>query len=366
MSSPPDQGTVTKRRAALLVGALVAAALLWWFSQHSGDGSKVAPGATLQESSEGLISPSPVVQRDSVAAAQAPAAMEGFNVSVRLQYDSTDALVLSKVREYHEALISGLLAVPGLHLVSDHAALSSDGPEEFSLTISSIDPLNAEHLRSTYSEWAAIVSVEVLTGKAAGTMYGLGMIGDAWKGAPKHIVTQGPLSGQCAAPTFKPCSPAAIAERHVMALRKHVFPRDESLVRELEARFLDDKQPEAERQRLRNELKAMNMVWSEAMVRAALGRLSRPMDTSNEYAESERYDLLIILAGQRHKEMVQPLIELALRDSDVAFRIETLRLLAKDFPEDDAVRGTLESIASDPSDPLQGMAGEMLSRLSRN
>lgn len=366
MASPAERGSVTKRRATLLGGALLVAVLLWWLSPHSGGVSEVVLGANIQQSSESRIPPAPVVELAPVATAQTPPVLEGFNVSVRLQYDSTDALVLSKVREYHEALVSGLLAVPGLRMVADHAALSIEGPEEFRLTISSIDPLNAEHLRSTYSEWAAFVSVEALSGDAAGTMYGLGMVGDVWKGAPKHIVTQGPLSGKCATPTFKPCAPVDIAERHVMALRKHVFRRDESLVRELETRFLDDQQPEHERQRLRNELKATNMVWSDAMVRGAVERLTRPIDTSNEHAENERYDLLVILAGQRHKEMVQPLIDFALRDSDVAFRIETLRLLAKDFPEDYAVRNTLESIASNPSDPLQGMARELLTRLSQN
>src|SRR5690606_31704009 len=126
---------------------------------------------------------------------------------------------------------------------------------------------------------------------------------------------------------------------------------DGSLERELEAQFLDDKQPEPERQKLRNELKGMNLVLTDAMVRQALARLTRPMDPNNAYAENERLDLLIILAGQRREETVQPLIDLAVHDLHVAFRTEALRLLAKDFPDHSAVRATLESLAADPSDP---------------
>lgn len=164
-----------------------------------------------------------------------------------------------------------------------------------------------------------------------------------------------------------PCTPVEIAERHVMALRKHVFPRDGTLERELEAQFLDAARLEPERQQLRNDLKSMDMVLSDTMVREALARLTRPPDTSNAYADNERLDLLIILAGQRHKGIVQPLIDLALRDSDVSIRTEAVRVLAKDFPENFAVRAALEQLAADPSCPgLQKTAAAMLSRMSGN
>lgn len=353
-----------RRRVAFLAAALLAVVLVWLLLH-----SKTAPVVVAESAippSSGIGDPHlPVAAISPVAVAQAPPTHAGFNVSVHLQYESTDPLVLSKVREFYAALVSSLRAVPNLQFVEDHAVAMSDGPDDYRLTVSSLDPSNAQILRSTYAEWGAFVSVEVLTGKAAGTVYGLGMIGDAWKGAPKHIVTQGPLSGQCATPAFKPCTPAGIAEMQVMALRKHVFPRDGSLERELEAQFLDDMRPESDRQRLRNELKSMDIILSDAMVREALARLARPLDASSEHGENERYDLLIILAGQRHQEIVRPLIQLALHDSDVAFRIEALRLLAKDFPENPTVRAAMERVAADPSDPLQMFSEEMLNLISK-
>lgn len=102
-----------------------------------------------------------------------------------------------------------------------------------------------------------------------------------------------------------------------------------------------------------------------AMVRHALARLAGPLDPSNAHSETERQDILIILAGQRHKEIVQPLIDLALHDSDGSSRIEAVKLLATDFPENSAVRTALEKLAFDPSNPeLQKIAAAMLSRMS--
>jgi len=322
--------------------------------------------------------PSPsedLIPRASVADATAPAAtarvspaLDGFNLSLLLQYESTNALELSRVREYYEALIMGLRGVPGLQLVEDHTVQQVGGPAEFRLTVTSLDAPNAHQSGGPPSEWVAKVSVEVLSGEAAGTVYALGMIGDAWKGrSAADMYTRAPLSGQCASRALMPCTPVDIAERHVMALRKHVFPRDGSLERELEAKFLDTAQPEPERQRLRNDLKSMKMVLSDAMVRESLARLALPLDKSNAYSASERNDLLIILAGQRHKAMVQPLIDLALHDSDVSSRIEAVKLLATDFPESSAVRVALEKLALDPSDAqLQNTAAAMLNRMSAN
>jgi hypothetical protein len=366
MASQYQQVAVSRRRAVLLVVILLTAVMLWLLLRS---------GAVIEDVTETVV-PAPsedLFQNSSVADATAPAAvtqvplsLDGFNVSVRLQYESTNAVVLSRVREYYDALVSGLRAVPGLQLVDDHAVSHVGGQAEFRVTVSSLDASNAEQIGSTFSEWAANVSVEVLTGDAAGTVYVLGMIGDAWKErAAEGMHTRGPLSGECATRTLMPCTPGDIAKKHVMALRKHVFPRG-SLEREIEAQFLDASQPEPERQQLRNDLKSMDIVLSDTMVREALARLARPPDTSSAYAENERYDILIILAGQRHKAIVEPLIDHALHDSDVSFRIEALRLLAKDFPENSAVRTALEKLALDSSDPLQKMAAEMLSRISGN
>jgi hypothetical protein len=367
MSSQDQQGRASKRRAALLGAVLLAAGSMLWLSLRSAAVPEVIADPAIQAPSEDLFPHSFVTETNTPAAvAQLPPSLDGFNVSVRLLNESTDAQVLSRVRDYYEALINGLRAVPGLHLVEDHAVLQGGNQPEFRLTVSIPDLPNEQQARSSHPEWVANVSVEVLNGDAAGTVYGLGMIGDAWKGgAPAGVYTRGPLSGDCATRTPMPCTAVDIAERHVMAVRKHVFPRDGSLERELEARFLDAAQPERERQQLRNDLKSMKMALSDSMIREALARLARPVDTSSAYSQNERYDLLIILAGQRHKELVQPLIDLALYDSDVSFRIETVKLLAADFPENIAARNVLEKLALNPSYPeLQMTAVAMLSRIS--
>lgn len=369
MSSQDQREGASRRRAALLGVALLVAGVMLWLSLRSEDVTGVIAGPAIPVPSEDTFPGSSVAETTVPApVTQARASLGGFNASVRLQNVSTNSLVLSRVREYYEALISGLRTVPGLQLVEDHVVLDAGGPTEFRLTISSLDAPSAQQIGSTTSEWAANVSVEVLNGTAAGTVYVLGMIGDAWKGsAAAGMDTRGPLSGECATRTIMPCTPVEIAERHVMALRKHVFPRDGSLERELEAQFLDAAQPELDRQQLRNELKSMDMVLSDVMARETLARLARPPDTSNAYAENERLDLLIILAGQRHKAIVQPLINLALRDSDVSIRTEAVRLLARDFPEYLAVRAALEQLAVDSSNPgLQMTAAAMLRQMSEN
>lgn len=369
MSSHDRQESVLKRRAVLLGAILLVAGVILWLAMRSEDATEVVAESVVPVTSPDLLPRLSVAEAIAPAAvAQAPPSLGGFNVMVRLQYDSTDALVLRRVREYYEALTSGLRAVPGLHLVEDHAVLQGDEPAEFRLTISSLDALNAQQMRSTYSEWAAMVSVEVLNGDAAGTVYGVGMVGDAWKGGtPATVATRGPLSGECATRTPMPCTAVDIAERQIMALRKNVFPRDGSLERELEAQFLDAAQPKRERQRLMNDLKSMNIALSDTMVREALARLARPLDASDAHSQDERYDLLIILAGQRNKHIVQPLIDFALYDSDASTRIEAVKLLATDFPENSAVRTALEKLALDPSNPgLQKTAGAMLSRISGN
>lgn len=365
MSAQDQHGSLSRRHAALLGAALLVVGVVLWLSLRPAAVTEIVADSATSVPSEDLL---PRLSTGDTATpatvTQALPSLDGFNVSVHLQNASTDAPVLARVREYYEALISGLSVVPGLHLVEGHALTQGGNQDEFRLTISVPGTTNGQQISSNPSEWVANVSVEVLNGKAAGTVYGLGMIGDAWKGAPNHIETRGPVSGQCATRTLIPCAPTDIAERQVMALRKHVFPRDGSLERELEAQFLDAAQPEPARQQLRNELKSMDIALTDMMVREALARLARPLGSGDAYAEAERYDLLIILAGQRHKEVVQPLIDLVLHDSDVSLRIEALRLLAADFPENPAIRAVAERLAADPENPLQKTAVEVLSRIS--
>jgi hypothetical protein len=187
------------------------------------------------------------------------------------------------------------------------------------------------------------------------------MIGDAWRGDPGGVDTRGPLADECTLPRTMPCTATDLAERQVMALRKTVFPRDGSLERELEARFLDTSKPDSGRDYVMSDLLSMKMPLSAAMVREALARIALPQAANESRAKYDRINLLTLLAGHRHPEIVQPLIDLARYDSDVFFRIEVVRVLAADFPTDPAARAVLEDIAAEPSSPqLQSAAAALL------
>lgn len=234
---------------------------------------------------------------------------------------------------------------------------------DYRVTIEDPDSAGAQ-LMATPSEWAAKASVEILNGSLgtagpAGTVYVLGMVGDAWRGrAPDGVATRGPLSGDCERPTVMPCSPAGIAERQVMALRKKVFPYDESLRRELEARFLNAGLPLRERSLATSDLLSMKMALSEETIRAVLERVA------SASGDIDRGNLLALLEGQRRQEVIQPVINVARFDSAESLRMQAVRLLAADYPRDPSVRTALEQIAADPSSPtLQTVTQGLLNGL---
>lgn len=286
---------------------------------------------------------------------------------LQLHYDSTDALLLRKVRDYYEALANALRAVPGLQLVDEQAVGQAETLADFRVTISNPAAADAQQLPHS-PEWAATTRVEVLnngsggTSDPAGTVYILGMVGDAWRGAnPAGILTRGPLYGDCTLPKTMTCSLADLAERQVMALRKKVFPRDKSLERGLEARIFDAALPKRERDMAISDVLSMKMALSDATVREILTRMAHTQDVS------ERGNLQAMLAGQQRPEIVQPLIDMARYDSDASIRIEAVRMLAADYPKDPVARAALEEIAADVSNPkLQTTAEGALSRLREN
>ncbi|MEO8314005.1 MAG: hypothetical protein ABI645_04330 [Pseudomonadota bacterium] len=360
MSSQKTQERIRSRRAVLLGATIVAAVVLLWFALRRETVPQVS-AESIVPATEDLVArvsaPEGTVPATDAMAPPSPAPAGSFTVQLRpLQYDAADALVLARVNEYYAAFAYGLRAVPGLHLVDDEASA------DFRVTLSNLDPADAQHMLLS-SEWAAKASVEVLNGSIgtagpAGTVYVLGMVGDAWRGrAPDTVATHAPLSGDCETPTVMPCSPAGIAERQVMALRKKVFPRDGSLERELEARFLDAALPMREHDRVMSDVLSMKMALSDEMVRNVLARIARSPDRN----------LLALLAGQRRPEIVQPLIDMARYDSDSSLRIEAVKLLAADFPKDSSARAALEQIAADPSNPtLQTTAKGVLGGLPGN
>lgn len=341
---------------------MVVAVMLWLALRRETTPQAIAESVNPARPEDSILRVSAAESTVPATDTPAPTSLESFTVQLRpLQYDAMDALVLARVNEYYAAFADGLRAVPGLHLVDDQA------PADFRVTIS--NPYAADTQQASLSsEWAARASVEVLKGGSGGrsgptgTVYVLGMVGDAWRGsAPAGVEVRGPLSGGCEKPGLIPCSPADIAARQVMALRKKVFPRDESLERGLEARMFDAGLPERERDMAMSEVLSMKMALNDATVREVLTRMSYTQGVH------ERRNLLALLAGQRREAIVQPLIDIARNDSDATFRTGAVRMLAADYPRDPAARATLEEIAADPSNPtLQGIAEGALRDKSEN
>ncbi len=362
MASHEPRDVIRSRRMVLPGIVLLGAAVILWLALRREETPMVTAEVVAIAPREDLISGVTAAESTTHATETAvPTPLGGFTVHLRtLQYDATDGLVLARVNEYHAAFADGLRAVPRLHLVAEQAS------PDFRVTISNPDSADPQQT-SLPSEWVAKSSVEILSSQGStsgpvGTVYVLGMVGDAWRGrAPAGVDTRGPLSGYCENPRLMPCSPAEIAKRQVMALRKKVFPHDGTLERELEARIFDTTLPKRERDLAIGDALSMKMTLSNAMVNEVLARIALPQEAG------DRGNLLAMLAGQRRPEVVPPLIRVVRYDSDIPFRIEAVRLLAADFPNDPAVRAVLDDIAADPSNPtLQENAKVVLDGLSGN
>src|SRR5690349_3366248 len=99
---PTGQHAGASRRRATLVGAvLLVVVVLLWLSRHSPVVSDDVTASTRQSPPEDRIPSSSITAPSSQTVALTQPSDEGFSVSVRLQYDSTDALVMSRVREYY-------------------------------------------------------------------------------------------------------------------------------------------------------------------------------------------------------------------------------------------------------------------------
>ena len=358
--SQEDSRSKRWRHCGVIVAAIV---LTLWFTLRR----ETAPPAHAEaeiSATEDVVGQEPEATDDRPVM-EAPAlpspASDTFAVYLQpLQYDTTVAQALAKVDEYYAEFAYRLRAVPGLLLVNDQVTA------DFRVTISGLDSAGAQSPLPT-PEWTAKTSVEVLNGELrpldpAGTTYVLGMVGDAWRDrAPASVNTRGPLTGGCEKPTIMPCSPAAIAERQVMALRKKVFPRDGSLQRELEARVLNAALDMRERNMAISDLLSMKVAPSAEMIREILLRINRASD------DLDRGNLLALLEGQRRQEAIQPLIDVAKHDLIGSLRIQAVKLLATDFPDNASVRSALDTIASDAVDPaVQIAAKEAIAGLPKN
>lgn len=333
----------------LLIGALAvlsaAAAMIEVVPRVVAESGAPRRGDTGADSVAQTVEGSPAAAGSSVTT---PAGR--FTVHLRsLKYESPDAVALRKVQEYHTVLAEGLRAVPGLQLLDDEAVARAGVPASYRITIESPDAAAAERALAN-DVWSATFRAEVLrsasddgsASSGAGYVSAEGLTRGGMGGpesfAGKSIVV--PHSGQCGVLIL--CTPRSIADWQIKDLRLQVFPLDGSIQQELEARFLDPSLPVAEHFQALNDLQAVTRrgksSMSDAVVREALARMERTPQ------KEDRNLYLAFLVGQRHPGLIQPLIDMALRDPDDGARRAAIEHLAADFRDDAAVRAALESV----------------------
>jgi hypothetical protein len=325
----------------------------------------VAESRSPQSGDAGADFVAPTGEASPVAAGSSVTTPAGrFTVHLRsLRYESPDAAALRKVQEYHAVLAEGLRAVPGLQLLDDEAVAWAGVPASYRITIESPDAATAERALAN-DVWSATFRAEVLrpASEAGSASYGTGYVsaegltrggvGGPESFAGKSIVV--PHSGQCGLLIL--CTPRSIAEWQIKDLRMQVFPLDGSIQQELEARFLDPSLPVGEHFQALNDLQAVTRrggsSMSDAVVREALVR----MDRTPRKEDRDLY--LAFLGGQRHPVLIQPLIDMALRDPEHRARRAAVEHLAADFRGDTAVRAALESVSRNDRNGLNRKVAE--------
>jgi hypothetical protein len=320
----------------------------------------VAPAPAAEDAVSSLAAAAGAAPAEKVSVLPAPG---DFTVHLRsLQHESPDANAQRLVQEYHALLADGLRAVPGLKLLDDQAAAKADAPASFRVTIGNPDATAAQQALSG-GQWAATLRVEVLkqgsgASGSAGAVYvpaeghTRGGVYGPEPFASKTVVA--PLSGNC--PRLILCSPARIVEWQIKDLRVQVFPLDGSIQQDLETQLLDSALSIGDHMQALNDLQSVTnkagTAMDAAVVREVLERIAGLQD------EGDRSVYWGFLRGQRHPQMVQPLIEIARRDPADGARLEAVLQLGADFPEDAAVRAALQAIARDDSAMLNRKLAE--------
>lgn len=356
-------GGLRVRKRFLLIGALAAlsaaAAMLEVVPRVVAVAAAPEP---LDERPSPSVSASEGVAPAEVAAAMAMAGQ--FTVHLRsLRYDFPDAAAQRKVQEYHALLAEGLRAIPGLQLLDDEAAARSGLPASYRITISSPDATTAQQAASQ-GYWAAVYAVEALqsarqaTGDSSEAVYvhpegyTRGGVNGPESFAGKSILV--PNSGECGRAIL--CTPRDIAEWQIKDLRMQVFPIDGSIQQELEAIFLDPSLTVPEHLQALNDLQAVTKKagtpMGEAVMREALLRADRSRDAD------ERSLYWAFLVGQKHPDMVQPLVDRAMRDAEGAIRLDAVQQLADSFPEYPAARAALQLVARNDRSQLNRKVAE--------
>lgn len=300
----------------------------------------VAPGPVAQPAPElpvpaeqvpSLVSP---VQTVKVAAADPdtatpdPPAPSSFTLLVQpLQIETEDPLVQASAQQFYAALIDELRRVPGLVMIGPDPAIDPEArPTDFRMSAAA----RAATASSPGMQWEVMLRLHVFQGRR--------------RVQPFRIYGSGEEA-------------AATAPGIARMLRGMVFPASPSLKERLAAQFTDVTIPQEDRLRALEELTSMK-VGDCPPTAAAQNCLRRaPLDVDQVHAALAmvsgpgeplvRAGILRALSGQRHADLVQPLIEMAYRETSAEVRLEAVALLAEDFITDVAARSALELVARD-------------------
>lgn len=310
--------------------------------------------------------------------------------SLRIESDNPE--VRQALREFHDAFIGSLRNVPGLVVLQVGMAGGSSQPDaDYRLTLvggaddgkvrldAVIDEQGEVTLQSRresaarpVAAWQMVMLLEVPR-SAAGDRFSATIGGPARAMAPaamgiimehhrqkkgSHVVTHlgelsGPLSSSCgdsAVRRSEYCGRTPALQGAIIAeqMRTRIFPVDQQLTSNLQAKVLDSGRPYRERfdalglLARSNDDRAMNL----AIVRAALELAATAPH------EGLRGRVLDLLRGHGQPGLLPALIDMAGRGPDMDTRLRALSLLIADYGEDVAARKALEALAASDPQPL--------------
>lgn len=357
-------------RIVLVVAALAAAAAVLW--PRLRDVPEPAPAPQLEIASAPASvpdvveapKPEPVPAPEPPAPPPAPKptapAINTFTVRLLLQDRTQDEAARATIRKVHAVLLEKLRAVPGLVLLDD-AAGTTDVPE-YRLTLAGQPGSQASQIGSS------------LTGERLGpdgSRIAMGASVGSTQIAPDCT---GPAPGDVSLLVSNTSCRDALSSAAVMVayLRRHLFPPDPSLRRELATLLLDQQLDSAQRLQALGDIATI----SRAMAAQAEGKAAANARftaaeirgavelASTATSPALRAQVWRTLRGVRSPLLVGPLLDASRQETNAEARLEAVATLAADFAAEARVRAVLESVADADSRVLvravarRGLAGE--------
>jgi hypothetical protein len=264
-----------------------------------------------------------------------------FTVLVQpLEYGTEDGAVRNAAEDFHTALLDGLRAIPGLQMVGPDPGIDP-ASRQTDFRISAVAQTAKANQQGV--QWEVMLRLHVLQE-------------DSRRIQPFRV--GGMLKGEeCrAGDSAGGCGGAALAPAITDLLRGMMLPASPSIEGKFVAQVQDPALSPAERIRALEVLNCHRIVAGSTCPRrgqlgadvigAALAMISGPGDAA------VRGGFVQALRGQSHSDLVQPLIEIAHRETEDSLRLEAVTSLVEDFNTDAAARSALELVARDDASPL--------------